>query len=215
MGIPNFILSELNWKREATPDFLSTGLSTVDSVIEGCPRGRITEVTGPSSSGRTSFLYSVLAEASRLGEYMALVDGSNSFDPASAAQARIHLDRLVWVRCAGNAEHAMRAADLLIHAGGFGVIALDLCDVPAHMLNRIPVSSWYRFRRAVENTPCAFVLLTREPQARATASLLIEMKRRRASFNGSTPVLDHAEFEVASRKPLRARTATFTAQAVE
>jgi len=215
MTIPNHILSHLNWKQDNTPHFLSTGLHQVDSVIEGCPRGRITEITGPASSGRTTLLHSVLAEASRLGEFTAVVDAANSFDPTSAAASGINLQQLVWVRCNGNAEHAMRAADLLINAGGFGVIAIDLCDVPLQALRRIPVSSWYRFRRAVENTPCALVVLSREPQAKACAALLLEMKRRRTHFTGSTPVLQTTEFEAASRKPPRAVPAAFSAVPVE
>jgi hypothetical protein len=208
------ISSYLSWKQSPPPETLSTGLGDVDSVIEGCPRGRITEITGPLSSGRTSLLHSILAEASRLGEFCALVDGTNAFDPATAAAVGVNLRRLVWVRCAGNAEHAMRAADLLIHSGGFGLIALDLCEMPAHTLRRIPLSSWYRFRRAVENTPCALVLLNRDPQARTCASLLLEMKRERAAFTGSTPVLEKAAFAVIPRKPLRPRGAEFEARAV-
>ena len=48
--------------------------------------------------------------------------------PAPAASAGVELSKLVWVRCGGNAEHALRAADLLIQAGGFGVVALDLAE---------------------------------------------------------------------------------------
>ncbi len=202
----------LGWKHDSTPETFSTGVPPVDSLIEGCPRGRVTEITGPLSSGRTSLLYSILAEASRLGEFSALVDGSNAFDPASAVAAGVQLHRLVWVRCGGNAEAAMRSADLLIHSGGFGVIALDLCEIPLRALHRIPISSWYRFRRAVENTPCALVLLNREPQARACSSLAIEMKRARADFSGTTPVLEKAEFEARPRKPAPSGAALFLAE---
>ena len=213
--IPSHILHLLNWKQETYPKTLSTGLDEVDSVIEGCPRGRITEITGPISSGRTTFLHSILAEASRLGEYCALVDSTNAFDPSTAAAAGVNLSRLVWIRCGSNAEHAMRAADLLIHSGGFGVIALDLCELTPQTLRRIPITSWYRFRRSIENTSCALVVLGREPQARACASLFLEMKRQRAAFTGSTPVLEKAAFEVFSRKPVRPRGAQFEARAVE
>src|SRR5438552_1010775 len=111
MKIPAHLLSQLTWRTESEPELLPTGIGEVDSVIEGCPRGRITEVVGHASSGRTSFLHAVLAEASRLGEFCALVDTTNSFDPASAAAAGVNLARLVWVRCSGNAGHAMKAAD--------------------------------------------------------------------------------------------------------
>jgi hypothetical protein len=210
-ALPSQLLSKLNWKVQHEPESLSTGIGDVDALIEGCPRGRITEIAGPVSSGRTTLLHSILAEASRLGEFCALVDSSNSFDPHSAAAAGVNLKRLVWIRCGGNADHAMRAADLLIHGGGFGVVAMDLCEVTPQMLRRIPLSYWYRFRRAIETTPCAFVLLSREPQAKACASVLIEMKRDRADFTGTSPLLKNAEFMVIPRKPIHPRTARFKA----
>ena len=58
----------------------------------------------------------------------------------------VELSKLVWVRCGGNAEHALRAADLLIQAGGFGVVALDLAEAAPAALNRIPPTAWFRFR---------------------------------------------------------------------
>lgn len=213
-AIPSHLLSELHWKEQVTPELLSTGVDSIDLAIEGCPRGRITEIVGSTSSGRTTLLLSILAEASRLGEYTALVDTTHAFDPPSAAAAGIALDRLVWIRCNGSVEHAMRAADLLIHAGGFGVIALDLADAPAPMLRRIPVSSWYRFRRAIEPTPCALVLLNREPQAKACATLMLEMKRSRSGFEGTKPVLEEAAFQVMSRKPVHPRPTAFEAAAL-
>lgn len=213
-ALPSHILSDLTWKQTRAPELLSTGIGPLDALIEGCPRGRITEIAGPLSSGRTTLLHSILAEASRLGEFCALVDAANAFDPHTAAAAGVHLNRLVWVRCGGDAGHAMRAADLLLHGGGFGVVALDLCEVPPAHLRRIPLSYWYRFRRAIETTPCALVLLSREPQARACASVLLEMKRERAAFTGSYPfqILDQASFTAIPRKPLSSRTATFPAQ---
>ena len=206
------LLSKLNWKIQREPGSLSTGIGDVDALIEGCPRGRITEIAGPVSSGRTTLLHSILAEASRLGEFCALVDASNAFDPHTAVAAGVNLKRLVWIRCGGQAGHAMRAADLLIHSGGFGVVAVDLCELTPRMLSRIPLSYWYRFRRAIENTPCALVLLNREPQVKACASVLVEMKRERSVFAGTTPLLRQAEFTAMPGKPVLSRTARFTAE---
>src|SRR6185369_8729168 len=50
------------------------------------------------------------------------------------------------VGCAGNVEHAMRAADLVIHAGGFGTVAVDLAEALPRQLQRIPPTAWFRFR---------------------------------------------------------------------
>lgn len=227
-ALPSDVLSRLNrsgvvrngsqWHVEdAAPEVLSTGIGEIDSLIEGCPRGRITEIVGPASSGRTSLLHSILSEATRLGEYCAVVDATNAFDPASASAAGIDLGRIILAQCGGNPEHAMKAADLLIHSGGFGVIALDLCDVQPHVTRRIPLSWWYRFRRAIENTPCALVILEREPMAKACASLLIEMKRQHTSFRGTFPFqyLEKTRFQVTSKKPVRPSAATFEAHALE
>ena len=75
----------------------------------GFPRGRISEIYGPRSSGRTSLVHSVLAASTARGECAALIDTSNAFDLCSAAAAGVKLDKLLWVRCGGNAEHALRA----------------------------------------------------------------------------------------------------------
>jgi hypothetical protein len=217
-SLSNLVRSGSDWSFEASaPEVLPTGIAALDASIEGCPRGRITEIVGPASSGRTSLLHAVLAEATRLGEFCAVVDATNAFDPESASAAGIDLGRLILVRCSGNVEHAMKAVDLLIHSGGFGVIALDLCEAPAHVRRRIPLAWWYRFRRAVENTPCAFVILEREPMAKACASLLLEMKRRQAEFTGTFPFqyFEKARFEAMSRKPPRPSPAIFEARALE
>src|ERR1700760_2365911 len=76
---------------------------------KGLPRGSTMEINGRRSSGRTSVYLHILARATSEGEICAAIDLYNSFDPVSAARAGVELDRLVWVRCQGNAEHAMRA----------------------------------------------------------------------------------------------------------
>ena len=216
-AIPSKIIKDLHWNQEYTPDVLNTNIKELDGVIEGCPRGRITEITGPVSSGRTSLLLSILAEATRLDEFCAVIDTGNSFDPASAEAAGVNLRRLVWIRCHGNAEHAIKSADLLVHSGGFGVIALDLCEVPARITRRIPLSWWYRFRRTIENTPSVFVILENEPTAKACASLLLEMKREETVFTGAQPFqyLDRARYMAMPRKPVRPGPARFSACALE
>src|SRR5512143_3594879 len=130
-----------------------TGIQPVDALAGGLPAGAITEICGTLSSGRTSLMLGLLASATRQGKVCALVDASDSLEPASAAAAGVRLENLVWVRCRGDGGHAFKAADLLLHGGGFGLIALDLCDLSRRILQRVPLSYWYRFRRAVEDTP--------------------------------------------------------------
>jgi recA bacterial DNA recombination protein len=152
----------------------------------GLQRGILAEINGVRSSGRTSAALHLLAQATHRGEVCAVIDLYDSFHPASAAAAGVALDRIVWVRCRGNAEHAMRAADLLLHAGGFGMVLLDLCDANARVLNRIPLSYWYRFRRAIENTPTIFLLCADTRQARS-ASVTVELRRERVRWSGKSP----------------------------
>src|SRR5438046_9505100 len=74
--------------------------------------GEITEIVGRPSSGRTSLFTSCLRDVTRRGAVAALVDTDQTFDPASAARAGVDLGRLLWVRCGGRRDLALRAADL-------------------------------------------------------------------------------------------------------
>ena len=160
-------------------------------LAAGCdfPRGRISEIIGARSSGRTSVLHALLAASTGRGEYAALVDTQDAFDACSAAAAGVELSKLVWVRCGGNAEHALRAADLLIQAGGFGVVALDLVEVAPAALNRIPATAWFRFRRALESTPTILAVVADHPLAKSCSALTIKMPPRKARFTGQPPFL--------------------------
>lgn len=179
----------LGWRHPTDPDTLP-GIAGIDF-----PRGRISEIAGPASSGRTSLLDSLLATATIRSEHCVLIDTRDSFDPPSAAAYGVRLEKLIWIRCRGNAEHALRAADLVLHSGGFGVIALDLADVSASALNRIPPTAWFRFRRIVEPTPTIFVVLANRPVTKSCSTLLIETRRRSAKF------LRGVDYEIAPRKP--------------
>src|SRR5438552_10656081 len=95
------ILSGLSdWRVRPEPELLPTGIAEI-----GVPRGCLTEIIGPRSSGRATLLMRILAAATARGEICALLDAEDAFDPASAAAAGVDLDRLLWVRCAHNAEH--------------------------------------------------------------------------------------------------------------
>jgi recombination protein RecA len=71
-------------------------------------------------------------------------------------------------------EQALKAADLLLQGGGFGVVALDLADVPCAAARRVPLASWFRFRRAVEHTPTVLLLIEQTPNASTCASLVLK-----------------------------------------
>jgi len=157
-------------------------------LAKGLVRGSMAEISGRRSSGRTSLALHVLAQGTARGEVCAVVDLDDSFDPASAVQAGVRLDRLVWVRCRGNAEHSMRTADLLLHAGGFGIVLLDLCDASAKVLNRIPFSYWYRFRRAIEHTPTILVVCAETSVGKCPTSS-VQVRRKQVRWSGTAPFL--------------------------
>jgi hypothetical protein len=156
-----------------------------------------------------------LARTTQAGEACAVVDAAGRFDPVSASQAGVKLDRLLWVRCDGRLDAAFRAADLLLHGGGFGVVAFDLCDSPETHLRRVPLSYWYRFRRAVEGTPTALLVLASRPVAGSCAALQVETSKKEALWRGTLPfpLLEGAVWEAAARKPVFAGSDSVRAQA--
>lgn len=172
------------------PKFLPLQIPGLNQLFKkGLSRGIIAEISGRSSSGRTSICLHILAQATAAGEVCAVVDTHDSFHPHSAASAGVRLDRIIWVRCHGQVEHAIRATDLLLHAGGFGIVTLDLCGTNARALNRIPLSYWHRFRRAVEHTPGNLIICAESRQAKSCSSFNIELKRKIFQWSGTPPFL--------------------------
>jgi hypothetical protein len=208
-----------------------SGIAALDSLTGGLPRGCLTEICGPASSGRTTVLLAALAVATRRGEFCALLDAGDSFDPTSAAAAGIDFNRLLWVRCGeetrkenssprgrdtkkvftpsatsgcpisrapfarevgifsqatlnfegkkSHAEHRLeqllRATDLLLESGGFGLIVLDLADMSPQAARRIPLTTWFRFRRAVEHKPTILLAIEERPIAGSCSSVLLQL----------------------------------------
>jgi len=207
-----------------------SGIPALDTLTGGLPRGCLTEICGPASSGRTTILLTALAAATRRGEYCAVIDASDALDPHSVAASGIDLNRLLWVRCnenspqrhrateknsiknkgneesecpisrasfardvgiyeqasfnfekkkSGSSEHrleqVLRATDLLLESGGFGLIILDLADIPPQSARRIPLTTWFRFRRAVEHKPTILLAIEHHPIAGSCSSLLLQL----------------------------------------
>ena len=248
------------------PEMVSSGIRQLDSLTGGFPRGCLTEICGPASSGRTSILLAALARATRSGEVCALVDSSDALNPASAAAAGVEMERLLWVRCrkavpssrfsvlsAGSKhnfrnsahqevshqrrvwesplEQVLKVTDLLLQGNGFGMIVLDLSDIPAASARRIPLASWFRFRRAVEHTPTVLLILEQQPIAGSCSSVLVRVRGQKSEvtgkklsalssqFSGNRPghveLLDELEITVEllrsrlERKPSQSVTASF------
>jgi hypothetical protein len=191
------------------PEMVSSGIPAIDALTGGLPRGGLTEICGPASSGRTTLQLAALAAATRRGEFCVVVDASDALDPQSASAAGVELERLLWVRCGesslrteisprrhrdtekradqdrnrsqdiNQAEHrleqVLRATDLLLESGGFGLIVLDLGDLPPQAARRIPLTTWFRFRRAVENKPTILLAIEQHPIAGSCSSLLLQL----------------------------------------
>jgi len=185
--------STLLLRERAAPLTVSTGLATLDALTGGWPRGALSEISGAASSGRTGVMLAALAGATRREEACALVDASDNFDPASAAAAGVDLERVLWVRCGeasdaslrkgqrraalGRLEQVLKVTDLLLQGDGFGMVVLDLGDIPTESVRRVPLTSWFRFRRAVEPTATVLFVVEREACAKTCASLVVRLQR--------------------------------------
>src|ERR1700688_201744 len=162
-------------EREQIP----TGIPAIDKLTDGgIPRGTLTEICGTESTGRTALVFSLLSQATQRGECCAWIDTAGAFDPMSAAEAGVDLDRVLWVNCGGNAQHALKSTDLLIQAGGFGLVVLDMADTADAIARRIPLASWFRLRHAAERTGAALVAVERQINAPACSAMQIEMRRK-------------------------------------
>jgi len=206
--------SVLQWQVRPAPELVRTGVSEIDTATGGLPRGCLTEIFGPASSGRTSLLVSILAAATERQEMCAFVDSEDCFDPVSAEASGVRLDRLLWIRCAHSAEHALKAADLLTQGGGFGLVVLDLGDTPPRTARRISLTSWFRLRRAVENTPTVLVTVARQSNAKTCASLMLECTRDGVTWSGGTSLLRGMRVRARVSRRRVICTPVFTATAI-
>ena len=182
-------------------------------VAGGLPRGQVSEVVGPASSGRTGLVWAALAAATRRGETVALIDTFDRFDPPTAAACGIVLPRLLWVR--GQAvsktavaidpawlpgvravngpgtfverviDRAIKSLNLVVQSGVCTLVAIDLIDVPAQALRRLPASTWFRIERAIEGSDTAVVILAAQSVARSSGGRSIVMGSTSTSAKAS------------------------------
>ena len=175
LALAGRVAAPFNYRDRQEVVTVSSGIPEIDLLTGGLPRGALTEIFGPSCSGRTSLLLSALSARTAQEEACALIDGGDAFDPHSAEAAGVELRKLLWVRCR-NVEQTLRATDLLLQGGGFGLIAVDLTDIAPRLVRHVPLDSWFRFRRAVEDTPTILMLLEQESNAKSCASLGLRLE---------------------------------------
>jgi recombination protein RecA len=186
------------------PEMIPTGISELDAITGGIPRGCLSEICGPASSGKTSVLLATVAAATQREETCALIDASDSFDLASGTAAGVDLNKLLWVRCGERKlsrktraetrvsrnsifmearasspvlklEQVLKTTDLILQSGGFGLVALDLAGIPEKFARRIPLASWFRFQRAIEHTKTALLVINEFPYAQTCAALVVKL----------------------------------------
>jgi recombination protein RecA len=180
------------------------GTDALDRALSGgVPRGQVSEVVGPASSGRTSVAWAALAAATLRGESVALIDTFDRFDPPTAHACGIELSRLLWVR--GQAlskttgaidpawlpgvravngpgtfmerviDRAIKALNLVVQSGVCTMVVFDFIDVPATVLRRLPASTWFRIERAIEGSDTAVLILSATPIARSAGGRSIQL----------------------------------------
>ena len=212
-------------------DALDRGLAGLASPQEkaagGLPRGQVSEVVGPASSGRTSVAWAALAAATRRGESVALIDTFDRFDPPTAHACGIDLSRLLWVR--GQAvsktagaidpawlpgvravrsgspsrvlgamglngpgtfverviDRALKSLNLVVQSGVCTLVVIDLIDVPATALRRLPASTWFRVERAIEGSDTAVLILAAQPVARSAGGRSVVLDGNRQPGTGN------------------------------
>jgi recombination protein RecA len=105
---------------------ISTGSLSLDLAVGvgGLPRGRIVEIFGPESSGKTTLVYHVIAEAQRRGGICAFIDAEHAMDPTYARRIGVNIDDLL-VSQPDHGEQALEIAELLIRSGALDVVAID------------------------------------------------------------------------------------------
>lgn len=176
----------------APPRLMATGLPEFDRAVGGGWRqGALSEIVGPRSAGRTHLLLATLARATRQGQVVALVDGIDRFDPVSAAAAGVDLDRVLWVRGAPvmveqarpavieqAIKQAVRACDLVLRAGGFAVVALDLRNIPLRRLQSLPAMTWLRLAQVTEAQETVGLLLGDAPIGRSARGVSVHLQGR-------------------------------------
>lgn len=166
-----------------------TGVEALDQILTGWPRGHVSEVIGPASSGRTSVVMATFAAVTARGGVVAFVDVADRFDPQTAAEAGVDLDRVLWVRgpsmtwgtsqsTVGDlaVRRGLRAFDLIVRAGGFAVVVLDLADVPERSIRALPASTWLRLAHVHEGRDTVGLLVGTAPMGRSAGGVSLSLR---------------------------------------
>ncbi len=173
-----------------------TRIPEVDRLLQGgFPRGRVGEIAGPRSSGRTSLALRLLSAATTAGECTAWIDLANCFDPNSAVACEVELSRVLWVRPPGLTE-ALQCVDRLLRTEGFALVILDAATLHASP-QPIATASWLRLRRTAACAASALVILSETRLAGTFSDLSIELEAARTHFTGTPALLEGMDTRIA------------------
>ena len=105
---------------------IPTGALSLDLAlgVGGVPRGRIVEIFGPESSGKTTLVYEIIAQAQKLGGVCAFIDAEHAIDPIYAGRIGVDIEELL-VSQPDHGEQALEIADVLIRSGAVDIVAID------------------------------------------------------------------------------------------
>lgn len=155
----------------------------LDPLLSLLPPGRLSEIVGSRSSGATSLLLALLVRTTAGGRLAALIDAADAFDPETARASGADLGALLWVRCGGRVDAALRAVDLVARCPGFAVVALDLAGLATRPA--MPIGRWVRLARAAEGSGAIVVARTSEHLAGSAAALVLAARRARPRWIGA------------------------------
>lgn len=182
---------------------LSSGLTPIDNLLGGgIVRGRISEIVAGTSAGKTSLAACFVAAATRRGETVAWIDAAGAFDPATTAAAGVDLARVLWVHPAvlhadgsrasqeialpvaafagrQSVKNLLRAAELVLEAGGFGLVVIDFGNYARAILQ----SAALRVARLAERIGAAVIVLAAHRMCGTFAAQSLTLNCDRAYFS--------------------------------
>jgi len=188
---------------------LPSGIAQIDALIGGIARGRISEITGPISSGKTTLAAAFAIATSRRGEVVGWIDGPGAFDPRSLETAGADLSRILWLSFdkkfssmpgtfnlkERERRRDLKASELLLEAGGFGLVVIDF----GAMRYPLSQSAALRLARAAERSGTAVLAIATNRMCGTFAALTLSMGKIRACFSrdakGSPALFDGIRIE--------------------
>lgn len=119
-------IMKLGEKKKVDIDVIPTGALSLDLAlgVGGIPKGRIIEIYGPESSGKTTLAIHILTEAQKMGEAVAFIDAEHAFDPVYAKNIGLNIDEL-YISQPDFGEQALEILETLVRSSAFGVIVVD------------------------------------------------------------------------------------------